>query len=44
MFGEDAGNNVGNVIELHYLPVDDRVRLKVFKTEIYQLESISLFT
>src|SRR5262245_23680051 len=43
MFTEDVGDDVGDVVELHDLPVDDRVGLKVFEAQVEKLKARSSF-
>jgi hypothetical protein len=43
MFAEDLSDHVGDIVELHDLPVDDRVGLKVFEPEVEKLEVRSFF-
>ena len=37
VFVEDVCNNIGNVIELHDLTVDNRIGLQIFKAQVDQL-------
>ena len=37
-----ARNHVGDVLELHNLAVDNRVRLEVFETQVQQMKLVAL--
>jgi hypothetical protein len=42
MLVENAVDNVGHVIELHYLTINDGVCLEIFEPQIYQLKAVAL--
>jgi hypothetical protein len=39
VFGPDAIYAIRDVIEIDYMPVDDRVRLKVLMSDVHKLET-----
>jgi hypothetical protein len=42
MLLENARNDVRDIVELHDLTVDDRVRLQVLKTKVQQVKAVAL--
>jgi hypothetical protein len=42
MLVEDARNNIGDVVELHDLAINNGIRLKVFEPQVDELETAAL--